>query len=220
VGISSSQQTLTPSFFRGVGLNHQPAIVCLVNQINRTILMTASPVDWNTSQGKGRLLSNWSMDSIATQSGRAWNILPINTETTWSTGLLSRSRSGDAACVVFRKIYSTLQTCRTCEDAKETRRRKVYPLVICHITMERSTIFHGKIHELSMVIFQFVMWQITGGYLLKYGPLGHWTALYSPGFKRTFSDFKKEANQLQQCRIVTSQQAYHQWLMQCGSFQF
>ena len=146
LGMSSSQLTLTPSFFRGVGLNHQPAIVCLVNQINRTILMTASPVDWNTSQGKGRLLSNWSMDSIATQSGRAWNILPINTETTWSTGLLSRSRSGDAACVVFRKIYSTLQTCRTCEDAKETRRRKVYPLVICHITMERSTIFHGKIH--------------------------------------------------------------------------
>ena len=24
--------------------------------------------------------------------------------------------------------------------------RKCYPLVICYITMERSTIFHGKIH--------------------------------------------------------------------------
>ena len=165
MGISSSQLTLTPSFFSLVGLNHQPAIVCLVNQINRTILMTASPVDWNTSQGKGRLLSNWSMDSIATQSGRAWNILPINTETTWSTGLISRSRSGDATCVVFRKIYSTLQTCRDMWGCKRDPPSKSVPSGnLSHDYGKIHHEFHGKIHELSMVIFQFVMWQITSWY--------------------------------------------------------
>ena len=41
--------------------------------------------------------------------------------------------------------------------------RKCYPLVICYITMERSTIFHGKIHynwpfSIAMLNYQRVWW--------------------------------------------------------------
>ena len=41
----------------------------------------------------------------------------------------------------------------------------IYPLVNVYITMERSTIFYGKIHYFDWAIFQFAMFVYQVGYL-------------------------------------------------------
>ena len=61
-----------------------------------------------------------------------------------------RSWVGDIVGIIYIYIKHQWEIIRPGENRVY---QNLYPLVNCHITMERSTIFHGKIHYFDWVIF-------------------------------------------------------------------